>query len=154
LQPYHIKESRLAQAPWSSSFELNGLLMIVGRLDNVDKHSILLPTVTIAQFRQPTFRNLRRAELRPPGPWVYVEDGAVFCELIGVVPLDPSREVEVQAEPPVTVVFGDPANTHDPRLWEDRRTGAASIADLFAAADAVETIIGRFIASFDHDAPP
>lgn len=149
LQPYHIKADRLAGRAVPGS-ELSAMLMIVGRLDNVDKHSLLLPTVAVAMFQRPTFSNLRRAELRPAGSWIAVEDGAVFCELVDVIPLDPHREVQVDAQPPVTVVFGDPTSVQQPELWADRRRGALSVADLFAAADAIDTIIRRFVPSFER----
>jgi hypothetical protein len=144
LQPYEIR----VPTAIVRDLELNRMLMILGRLDNVDKHSIILPAITVAQFREPTFSNLREAEIRSPGLWHRVEDGAVFAELINPVPIDPFREVHVETEPAVTIVFGEPIAPTDARIWTDRRFGAMSEADLFAAVDAVEKIISRFVSRF------
>ena len=145
LQPYQIR------VPTSlyRDLEQQRMLMLIGRLDNVDKHSIILPSVVVAQFREPTFENLGDAEIRYPGPWLRVEHGAVFAELINMVPVDPRRPVKVEAEPPITIVFGEPVPLSDERIWTDRRLAAASEADLFAAADSIETIIARFVTAFE-----
>ena len=52
----------------------------------------------------------------------------------------------------MTLVLGDPTPTSDSRIWTDRRLGAMSEADLFAACDAVDDVIGLFVGSFPAQA--
>jgi hypothetical protein len=149
LQPYHLRAPGALEGG-HRDLGLNAMIMIVSRLDNVDKHTVLLPTVAVAQVEVPRFTNVLSADVRTPGPWIIVEDGAMFCELNDLVPEDPSRPIVLDSDPQVAIVFGDPTPLSDEAIWSDRSRGAASEADLFAAADAVERVIGLFAGSFDR----
>ena len=149
LQPYHLRAAEAVEGV-HRDLSLNALLMIVSRLDNVDKHTVLLPKVAVAQVEVPRFTNVLSADVRAPGRWVVVEDGAMFCELNDLVPEDPSRPIVLDSDPQVAIVFGDPTPLSNEAVWTDRSRGAVSEADLFAAADAVERVIGLFAGSFDR----
>lgn len=150
LQPYHIRAVQNGtEAPRDLS--LNALLMVLGRLDNVDKHTVLLATHSVAQYDPPAVKNVASGQLHSAGGWVTVEDGALLCYLTDLVPADPTRPIELEADPQVTLIFGRPIPLTDPNVWADRHAGGMSVADLHAAADDTERLIGLFVNSFRAD---
>lgn len=143
LQPYNVVYD-IAQRTSVNDSNLPMVILIVNRLNNWDKHRLLLPVVGVAPSFVPVLRGITEYEIEPATPgWTRMEDGAVLFWIIATVT---ARQVEMESQPPYSVVFGNPDTTHtDPlKLWEDRWTGAVSVPDLELFADIFEALIRSF----------
>lgn len=157
LQPYHVRAAHLAGTPPVSERDplaLNVYLMNLGRLDNIDKHRLLLPSEIMVPFRQPRFTGVTKAQGTHPGDWYRVQDGAEYFRItsIELSPGATMADVQVNADHPFTIGFGDPewgpfGESND--VWSDRAKGFATKADLAITLSVVETIIGMFNPYFE-----
>ena len=150
LQPYHVRE-RVDRGVYltgrTDPLLTNLCLMIVARLDNADKHRLLLRAVGMSRFEQPKFIGVKRATGTYRDPWVRMDDGAELFRVTEVELLPGATEMEMKANPSYTILFGDP-ETALPVLWSDPTKGGASRADLALAADKVQGVIDDFASEF------
>lgn len=146
LQPYHVRKLIDAGDGLSSlrdPLATNLYLMAVGRLDNADKHRLLLAITSVARFRQPKFKGVKSARGTYPAEWIRMEDGAEVFRVTEVELLPGATEVKMEEEPSYTILFGDPE--YDVvALWSDRTKAAVSRADLLNATDHVQHVIDSF----------
>lgn len=159
LQPYHVRAaSAWGAAALPSSYRdplaLNVLIGNLGRLDNRDKHRLLLNGEIIVPFKQPTFAGVLKAQGTHPADWYRVKDGAEYFRITSweLRPGFTDADVKVNADHPFTLGFGDPewgpfGQPND--YWSDRTKCFATKADLAVTADAVEQIVGMFNAYFE-----
>ena len=146
LQPYHAVY-RIEDRKAERRFLPNFVIQMTNRLDNWDKHRLLLPSAAVAPNIVPTIRGLRDYKIEPAPGWVRMEEGAVLFTIYGGVLTGALEDVKVEPDPPYTVVFGNP--DPDPfRLWSDRWTGAVSKNDLDNFASAIEVVIRTFEGEF------
>ena len=150
LQPYHVKALVAVGGGLSGLHDplvTNLSLMPLGRLDNTDKHRLLLPIIGIAAWSEPKFEGVKHVTGTYPGSWVRMDDGAELFRITEWELLPGTTNVKVEHEPTYTILFGDPefvvAN-----LWSDRDKSAVSAADLFMTADRVLGIIDSFAPDF------
>jgi hypothetical protein len=156
LQPYHVLAAFSAGTPPVSERDplaANVHLMNLGRLDNIDKHRLLLPSEFMVPFRQPRFTGVAKAEGTHSGDWYRVQDGAEYFRItrIELLPGRSMADVQVNADHPYTIGFGDPVwgpmgQPND--FWSDRAKGFATKADLALTTDVVEHVVGMFNAYF------
>jgi hypothetical protein len=129
--------------------------MVIGRLDNMDKHRLVLAIAEIMpisplQFSRFAFTNAARVKVKFSGPathYVRMKNEAELFRLVEAVPIDPSKSVDVQAIPPHTIVFGDP-DIYDRDIWSSRTLASVSLWDLDQAADVVAGIVESFASEF------
>jgi len=121
LQPYHVRQLVDAGTPLERGDPriVNVSLMAIGRLDNVDKHRLILPSTSVAAWREPKFKGVKRATGTYPGDWVRVEDGAELFRITEWELLPGTTNVEVERETAFTILFGDP-EFDVAALWTDR----------------------------------
>lgn len=158
LQPYHVRgatEPLHEEDPRA----LNIHLMVLGRLDNMDKHRLLLAGAAVSPFTQPRFSGVVSAKGSYPASWIRVQDGAEYFRITEFEMLPGVSEMKVESNFPYTIGFGDPefgplGQAND--IWADRAKGFCTKADLTIIADIVERIIGTFIPYFEgaHDPSP
>lgn len=150
LQPYHVgKLIASGQGLTGKQDPLmpNVWLMIVGRLDNTDKHRLLLPSIPFSPYSQPRFIGVKKAVGTYPAKWVRLEDGAELFRITELELLPGATEMKMEKDPAFTILFGDPEL--DVRaLWADDTKGGATAADLAQAADAVQGVIDAFAPDF------
>ncbi len=149
LQPYHVKVRVEAGTLLDRGDPriTNVALMAIGRLDNADKHRLILPITSIAAWREPKFKGVKRATGTYPGEWVRVEDGAELFRVTEWEMLPGATKVNVERDTSFTILFGDPE--YDVvTLWRDRAKAAMSGADLNMAADHVQSVIDSFAPDF------
>ena len=149
LQPYHVKQlvdaGKLLER--GDPRLVNVALMAIGRLDNVDKHRLILPSTSVAAWREPKFKGVTRATGTYPGEWVRVEDGAELFRITEWELLPGTTNVEVERGTAFTILFGDPE--YDiAALWNDRAKAAMSAADLRMTAGHVQNVIDSFASDF------
>ena len=144
LQPYHVHSAIEATAPIPSA---NQALLLVGRLDNWDKHRLLLPARSLVAFKAPTFRNLRKAQVDSRAQWFSMNEGTELFRISGVEALDPSSSVEVESRLPFAITFGDPSVPPEtvPRQRDQVRV---SWYDLELIADQVAAVVESFAPEF------
>lgn len=149
LQPYHVREavydSGLTELAPSGPLAANIILLAIARLDNMDKHRLLLPPVPMMGFTQRSlkFSGVKRVTGTVKGDWIPIEDGAEMFRITEIEPLPGAAEVKMEQAPPYTIVFGDPYFSRD-ELWADRTKVAMSGLDLKIAAEIVTAILSRF----------
>jgi hypothetical protein len=147
VQPYNVVYD-IAQRASVNDRNLPMIILVVNRLDNWDKHRLLLPIVGVAPSFVPILKGITDYEIEPATPgWTRMEDGAVLFWIIAKV-IGPSR-MEMESQAPYSVVFGNPDTpiTDPLKLWEDRWTGAVSVPDLELFADIFEGFIRSFEAT-------
>lgn len=149
LQPYHVKQLVNAGTLLDRGDPriINASLMAIGRLDNTDKHRLILPITGIAAWREPKFHGVKRATGTYPGEWVRMEDGAELFRVTEWEMLPGATKVDVEHNPSFTILFGDP-EFDVATLWSDRAKAAMSRADLLTAADHVQGVIDSFAPDF------
>jgi hypothetical protein len=144
LQPYHVWAAMNA----GTGFPLaNYALLLIGRLDNWDKHRLLLTGATFAVFRPPVIRNLRRAKIKAPIGGFRVDDGAELYRITEIEALDPTLKMDVESRLPFSVSFGDPSIPSQ-TLPRERDRVVASGLDLEQIADQIAAIIDSFAPEF------
>jgi hypothetical protein len=149
LQPYHIvcgiSPKSIPQEFWTHFW-----LMGLARLDNLDKHRLLLAAQAVIPMTQsPSFKGVRFAK----GKWsgegsrIVVEDGAELFTIEEIeVAGDPS-EVKMDPNPSYTIVFGDPIYTPE-EYWERTDKVAASVGDLKVGVKYIESVVRSFANAF------
>jgi hypothetical protein len=157
LQPYQVVE-RIGWGPDLSPAEplyLNFCLMLLSRLDNADKHRLLVAANAVTTFKRVRFVNARSYVPLDADGAVRVEDGAVLLR-IAKLELEPgATRVELRPLPKVELMFGDLGlhvmdllpnpNTNSPMHWPgDPKKVAVTLGTLHQIADAVDLIIGSF----------
>jgi hypothetical protein len=155
LQPYHVRIAAEAGRPATEileEFPYNTPLFLIARLDNMDKHRLLLRQVPVLAFRPPKLSNVWQATGTVSGSWIPLdEDGKEIYRITKIEGIDPDRPVEILEQPTWTLIVGEP--TFDrAELWSNREKGAGSHTDLVQAADAVEAIIESFAADGQSEA--
>lgn len=146
VQPYNVVYD-VAERKILREYMTNGFMQIINRLDNWDKHRLLLPFVGVAPAFIPVIRGLRDYQIEPALGWVRMEEGAVLCTIVGGEFIGSPTDVKMERDPTYTVVFGNP--DADPlRLWSDRWTGAVSYLDLRHIADNLYEFIKSFAGDF------
>jgi hypothetical protein len=147
LQPYKARDAIAAGNSTAADFQNRWTAhihtLVIGRLDNLDKHRSLLPLVGVSKAVPPTFRGVRRAKGEYPAGYVRMEHGAELFRITEIELLGAPEDVEVETPPTYNILFGDPEYSLD-QLWTDRSKGAASVTDLFQATDSVERIVRGF----------
>jgi len=166
LQPYHVRAALNAGTHPESERDplaINVYLMNLGRLDNIDKHRLLLPSDIMVPFRKPHFAGVTKAEGTHPADWYRVKDGAEFFRITSIeLPPDGSMaDVQVNTDHSFTIGFGDPewGPIGEPNdIWSDRTKGFVTTADLAITLNTVERVVGMFNPYFEglgpHDSPP
>lgn len=152
LQPFHVREALQAGRPPESAVDplaTNVYLMSLGRLDNIDKHRILLPSEFLVPFREPSFTGVAKAEGTYPADWFRVRDGAEYFRVtsLELLPGLSMGDVQVHADHPFTIGFGDPewgAHGAPNDIWGDRTKAFVTKADLAVLVSTVESVIGLF----------
>ncbi len=156
LQPYHIVE-RIGWGPELNPAEpqyMNFCLMLLGRLDNADKHRLLIPAHAVTTFKHVRFVNARSYHPLDADGAVLVEDGAVLLR-IAQLELEPrAAELVMRPQPTVQLMFGDlglhvmdllPKPSNAPHYWPgDTKKVAVTLGTLLQIAGAVDTIISSF----------
>ena len=144
LQPYHVWAATNA----GTGFPLaNYALLLIGRLDNWDKHRLLLTATTFTAFRTPVIRNLRRAKIKAPMGGFRVDDGTELYRITEIEALDPTLKVNVESRLPFSVTFGDPSIPSQ-SLPRERDRVVASGFDLEQIADQIAAVIESFAPEF------
>jgi hypothetical protein len=157
LQPYHAVE-RIGWGPELSPAEplyLNFCLMLLSRLDNADKHRLLVPANAVTTFKRVRFVNARSYVPLDADGAVRVEDGAVLLRIAKLELESGTTQVVLRPLPKVELMFGDIGlhamdllpnpNTNSPMHWPgDPKKVAVTLATLHQIADAVDSIIGSF----------
>lgn len=160
LQPYHARQPPQS---WIDSgvvdlrdpLAMNLSLLLIGRLDNIDKHRGLLPGTALAPFVQPQFEGVIRATGTYPSEAVRMEDGA---ELYRITELErkPGAEVKVKTKPSITITFGNPewGKLGSPTdIWSRDDKIAGTRTDILQCADDVERILAMFAADLGPSPP-
>jgi hypothetical protein len=157
LQPYHVVD-RIGWGPDLSPAEplyLNFCLLLLGRLDNADKHRLLMAANAVTTFKRVRFVNARSYVPLDADGAVPVEDGAILLR-IARLELEPgTTSVVLSPLPKVELMFGDlglhvmdllpNTFTNSPPQWPgDPKNIAVTLATLHQIADAVQSIIGSF----------
>jgi len=127
----------------------NVSIFLIGRLDNMDKHRLLLPQTPVSPWSEPTLRGVKRASGRYPGDWIRLEDGA---ELFRITELEVEPGVtDVTVDRPMrwTILFGDPVFDIATSLWTDSTKGAMSAADMRIAAEHIQAVLDGFDRNID-----
>lgn len=148
LQPYHVMEPGL-------SLDIRArlvLLLTIGRLDDMDKHRLLVPTRAAApasvQADRVFVAKPYKAELKFPADWVRMEDGAEYFRIVSMT--ETEGQMQVEAQPIFTVLFGDPdlifgeGHRAAAAVLEDRQKAFLTMVDLGLAADFIDAIIRGF----------
>lgn len=160
LQPYHVRTAHESGLPPvltpRDALASNIYLMSLGRLDNIDKHRILLPSEFMVPFRPPRFTGVVKAEGTHPADWYRVKDGAEYFRIttLELLPGTSMADVKVNADHPFTIGFGDPewGPMGEPNdIWSDRTKCFVTKADLAVIMAAVERVIGMFVPYFEDD---
>ena len=116
----------------------------------MDKHRLMLPAITLAQFRQPLFENVRSASGTYPGDWIQIVDGSEVYRVVEYELVDRATGPRISSPVPTTLIFGNPQL--DPvELEVDRTKGAVTAADLRETADRVQAVIDSFADVFEHN---
>ncbi len=150
VQPYHVRQliaNGGGLAGHHDPLITNLYLASLGRLDNMDKHRLLLPSVGIAAWSEPEFKGVKRATGTYPGKWVRMDEGAELFRVTEWEMLPGATEVKVEHNPTFTILMGDPA-TNAFEMWADRAKTAVSAADMTKTADCVLGIIDSFAPDF------
>ena len=128
LQPYHARAHLAASGTIDPYHPLavNLALLAIGRLDNRDKHRLLLPAIPMVPFVREDndwegVASATVAHVRTP--WVRLEEGAELLRLRDVKMKPGHTEVKVRRSPPFTLTFGDPELDVD-ALWLDQNQGS------------------------------
>jgi hypothetical protein len=146
LQPFHVRGLAGPGIPLlhpDDSRAVNVSIMLVGRLDNVDKHNLLLPTTAVMPFQQPEFDGVSFAEGTYPTDWIRLYEGAEVFRVTAYKLKPGAQTVTLKKPLPFTIWFGDPEFDLE-TLWADRSKGTASRADLLQAADHIDRVIDSF----------
>jgi hypothetical protein len=132
--------------------------MALGRLDNLDKHRLLLPVNAMTTFKQVRLTNVRRFTIWPNDGGVRVEDKAILLRFTELELLAGASDVQVQPQPTFSIMFGDsdlhvmdlmPTPTKPSFSWPGRPDKAlASLGDLHRAIDAVAAVVDSFVPVF------
>ncbi len=152
LQPFHAKTAKVfhpSDLKPGHPMARNLFLLLIGRLDNVDKHRNLFPVAGVSPFQKPEFEGAISASGTYPADWILVADGAEYCRVTDLRVRKGVTGVRLKTPPPYTIVYGDaafgpPGSPND--LWSDKTKASASAVDLSLACDAIEKIIGLFVA--------
>ena len=144
LQPYHVVCTINPKA-FAPEFQRHMYLYMLGRLDDLDKHRLLLSGMAVSRVTAPRFRGVRyaRGQFAGEGRWVRVEQGA---ELFTITELELSgdpREVRMDPEPTYSIGFGDAEFTAE-ELWTNKAKGHAGLGDFRAMLAAAEQTIATF----------
>lgn len=150
VQPYHVRrliDDGGSLTGYHDPLITNLYLMPIGRLDNADKHRLLLATVGVAAWSEPKFEGVKRATGTYPGAWVRMDEGAELFRVTEWEMLPGATEVKVNHSPTFTILIGDPE--YDVAApWSDRTKAAVSAADLNRAAECVLGVIDSFAPEF------
>lgn len=144
LQPYHVHLAIEAGAAIPSP---NQALLLVGRLDNWDKHRLLLPTHSLVAFKPPTFRNLRTAQVHSRAQWFGMKEGTELFRITDIEAQDPNAKVEVESRLPYSINFGDPTVPPE-TVPKGRDQVVASWYDLELITDQVSAVVESFAPEF------
>jgi hypothetical protein len=149
VQPYHVgdlvKGGGSLSDPKDPRFT-NAALMLIGRLDNRDKHRMLLAGFGLAPWRQPKFSGVKSAKGTYPGPWVRMTDGAELYRITDWETLPGINQVDIVEGPAYTLAYGDP-DLDLMGLWRDRMKVSTTKAELAMYADHVEGLLARLEAA-------
>jgi len=152
LQPYHARHIRLPQRiGLTDPLAVNIYLMAVGRLDNIDKHRLLLPGSALAPFVQPEFVGLKRATGTYRSNFTRVEDGAELYRITDWEMEPGATKVQVKTQPTFGITFGNPEFGPlgtETDVWSSDEHAASSRPDLLVAADMIDRILANFASEF------
>jgi hypothetical protein len=149
MQPYHIVYDLSPRAIQPTS-RYQAWIQVIVRLDNLDKHRLLLASSAVSPARQPTFTGVKRAKGRwaGEGTWIPLVVGAELFTVDELEPMDDAPEIRVEPPPVYTLRFGD-ADFTAREFWDDRTKGAATMLDLEEATKAVEQVVASFTYAFE-----
>jgi hypothetical protein len=151
LQPYQARNAiyagKLPRAEIERRWTVHMHTLVIGRLDNLDKHVGLLPVVPLSKSEPPTFHGVKRAEGTYPSGDVHMENGAELFRITKIELAGSPAEVQVQTPPTYNIVFGDPFHTRD-EFWKGRTKASASVRDLANAFGSFDNIVRRFWEAF------
>lgn len=136
-QPYHLRDGDQWRRPADRDDPLvrNAILRLVRRLDNQDKHRLILEGVAEGAARQPTFRGVRAAEGTYPGRSIPLLDGSELSRVKSIEPINDLSVVQVGYRPAFTVIVRE-SGTED-----GIRAGAGTLR---VAANVIREVIGLF----------
>ena len=148
MQPYNIVYS-ISPRGIPVEFQRNFWLMAIARLDNLDKHRVLLASRGTMPSRSPRFSGVRFAKGRwaGEGAWISVEEGAELFTIDEIEPIGDPSEVKMDPEPTFTIRFGEGEFTPQ-EFWADRTKGAFTAVDLDEAIRAAEQVVASFEDAF------
>ena len=147
LQPFRVRQALDTEAAIDERDPraANVYLMGVARLDNMDKHRVLLAAGGVIAFRQPTFSGATRVSGTYKSAYIPIEDGAEVFRITHVEPARGATEMNIETGPVFTILFGDQTFETE-TLWANRAKGAMSTADISLAlghAERILTALGR-----------
>lgn len=153
VQPYHVKELLLSGgqlAGYHDPLVINLNLIVIARLDNMDKHRLVLAGNGLSPWRQPKFNGAKKVSGTFAGQFVRMDDGAELFTIGEVEPWTPNSQVKMEHEPTYGISFGDPNFAFDINtFWSSRDTISASRAELMIASENVLSVIDSFVAAFE-----
>jgi hypothetical protein len=151
LQPYQARKAILAgelpRAELERRYAPNLQTLVIGRLDNLDKHVGLLPVVPVSKTEQPTFHGVRSAQGTFPAGDIRMENGAELFRITEIEFEGAPEDVKMKTPPSYNIVFGDPWSTSD-GFWADRTKAAASVMDFTLSVASFERIVRGFWEKF------
>jgi len=145
-QPYHLREGDAWIRPTGPEDPLviNAVLRLLRRLDNQDKHRLILEGTAEAALRQPKFRGVLAAEGTFPSRSIPLEDGSELFRIKTLKPINDLSVVEVGYRPAFSVLVTERSASDGDRV-------KASIGTLHTAARAVQSLIGLFQADMESE---
>lgn len=153
LQPYHARPGFLESVKPDSQHPLasNLFLLAIRRLDNMDKHRLLISPTPVARFQKPELGGVVSAKGTYVNELVRMEDGAEIYRVTEWEMLPGETTVKVKRNPTYSILFGNldfgPLGSEND-IWSDDNKGAVTAADLWIAAEMVEGIIVSFNSEF------
>jgi hypothetical protein len=151
LQPFGFRvlgATGIDESSERDPLETNLYLMLVGRLDNIDKHRLILPAEILVPWAPPTFTGVASVDVVPAGAWVSAREGEDWFRLRNVRLLPGAGQPGIDNPHAYTIGFGDrqfgPIGQPND-LWLDRSKGYATKADLGRIAEHVERVIGLLV---------